>query len=278
MSPKTLYISDLDGTLLNRNCEITPRTAEILNKLIDEKGINFSVATARTSETVPTLTKAVHINTPVIVMNGVATYDIANKKFVNIELLPKDALKKFLAVIKNFGSWGFLYTIKKDKIETFFVNCDTPNALKFMNERKEKFGKKFTQVSDFSQCESLDCVYFSVSHKEEFLKPIYEQIKGISGISVEYYRDVYNTDFWYLEVCSQNASKYNALMRLREKYDFEKVIAFGDNLNDLPLFRASDECYAVENAKDEVKAHATAVIGSNNSDGVAEFILKKENQ
>lgn len=278
MKNKTLYISDLDGTLLNKNCEISPKTAKILNKLIDEKGINFSVATARTSETVPALTKSIHINTPVIVMNGVATYDIKNKQFVNIELLPKDALEKFLKVIKNFGSWGFLYTINENHIETFFVNCDTPNALKFMNERKEKFGKKFTQVCDFSQCENLDCVYFSVSHKEEFLRPIYEQIKGISGLCVEYYRDVYNTDFWYLEVCSHTASKYNALMRLKEKYGFEKVISFGDNLNDLPLFKASDECYAVENAKEEVKAHANDVIGSNERDGVAEFILKKENQ
>lgn len=278
MENKILYISDLDGTLLNKNCEISPKTAEILNKLIDEKSINFSVATARTSETVPTLTRKIHINTPVIVMNGVATYDIANKQFVNIELLPKDALEKFLTVIKNFGSWGFLYTIKNNALETFFVNCDTPNALEFMKERKEKFGKKFTQVCDFSKCKNLDCVYFSVSHKEEFLRPIYEQIKVISGLCVEFYRDVYNTGFWYLEVCSHTASKYNALLRLKEKYGFEKVISFGDNLNDLPLFGASDECYAVENAKDEVKAHATGIIGSNNNDGVAEFILKKENQ
>ncbi len=278
MKPKTLYISDLDGTLLNKKCEITPKTAEILNKLIDEKGINFSVATARTSETVPTLTKNVHINTPVIVMNGVATYDLQKKKFTSFELLPKESLSEFLSVIKDFGSWGFLYTIKNDRIETFYVNTHTPNALNFMQERTKKFGKKFTQVTDFSLCQNFDCVYFSVSHKEKFLKPIYEKIKGISGLSVEYYRDVYNTDFWYLEICSHTASKYNALLRLKKDFGFERVISFGDNLNDLPLFKASDECYAVENAKDEVKSHATAVIGSNNADGVAKFILEKENQ
>jgi hypothetical protein len=44
------------------------------------------------------------------------------------------------------------------------------------------------------------------------------------------------------------------------------------NLNDLPLFRASDERYAVANAKSEVKEQATAVIGSNCEDGVAKWL------
>ena len=43
---ETLYVSDLDGTLLNKKKEITPKTAEILNRCIQE-GMKFSVATAR---------------------------------------------------------------------------------------------------------------------------------------------------------------------------------------------------------------------------------------
>ena len=42
---ETLYVSDLDGTLLNKKKEITPKTAEILNRCIRE-GMKFSVATA----------------------------------------------------------------------------------------------------------------------------------------------------------------------------------------------------------------------------------------
>ena len=42
--------------------------------------------------------------------------------------------------------------------------------------------------------------------------------------------------------------------------------------NDIDMFELSDEAYAVENAVDELKEAATAVIGSNNDDGVAKWL------
>ena len=76
---KTLYISDLDGTLLNENALLSEDTIQGLNKLI-EKGVNFTVATARTNATVVKMLKNVNIQLPVILMNGVTIYDIRNKK------------------------------------------------------------------------------------------------------------------------------------------------------------------------------------------------------
>jgi len=271
MPCKTLFISDLDGTLLNSNCEISENSVNTLNYLIG-KGINFTVATARTSETVRLLTKRLNINAPAILMNGVAIYDLKSEKYLSYELLPKNSLGKLFEIIKGYGSWGFLYAVKDDRLDTYYVNCDTPNSYEFMHERIKKFGKKFTQVSDFSSCLEKECIYYSVSHKEEFLKPIYEKVRQLEGFSIEYYRDIYNTDFWYLEICSENASKYNSALKLKKELGFEKITAFGDNLNDLPLFRAADECYAVMNAKDEVKAKADGIIASNNDDGVATYI------
>ena len=52
-----------------------------------------------------------------------------------------------------------------------------------------------------------------------------------------------------------------------------RIISFGDAVNDIPMFDISDECYAVENAVDEVKAAATGIIGSNEEDGVAKWLL-----
>ena len=53
----------------------------------------------------------------------------------------------------------------------------------------------------------------------------------------------------------------------------EKVVSFGDNLNDIEMFKASDEAYAVSNACEELKEIATGVIGSNDEDSVARYIL-----
>lgn len=107
----------------------------------------------------------------------------------------------------------------------------------------------------------------------ENISRLYNEIKTISGLRIEMYQDIYSCDdSWYMEVFNDTASKYNAVEFLRRQYRFDKVIGFGDNLNDLPLFAACDECYAVSNAKDEVKAKATAVIGANTNDGVAKWL------
>ncbi|XEC94772.1 HAD family hydrolase [Paenibacillus tarimensis] len=62
---------------------------------------------------------------------------------------------------------------------------------------------------------------------------------------------------------------------ISETYGFDKVVCFGDNLNDLSMFEAADEGYAVSNEHDRVKKAATQIIGSNNNDGVARFLKKR---
>jgi hypothetical protein len=59
---------------------------------------------------------------------------------------------------------------------------------------------------------------------------------------------------------------------MKERYGFDRLVAFGDSVNDLSMFRVADEAYAVANAIGEVKAAATAVIGSNEEDAVARFL------
>ena len=52
----TLYISDLDGTLLNKNAQLTDNTIEIISSLID-RGVLFTIATARSLSSVEILKK-----------------------------------------------------------------------------------------------------------------------------------------------------------------------------------------------------------------------------
>ena len=70
------------------------------------------------------------------------------------------------------------------------------------------------------------------------------------------------------------ASKARAIRKLKEMWDCDRVISFGDAVNDLPMFEVSDECYAVENAVEELKKAATGIIGSNEDDGVARWLIE----
>lgn len=269
----TLYISDLDGTLLNKNAELTDFTVKTLNKVI-EKGLNFSIATARTQATVVQMMKNVNLNVPIILMNGVAIYDISQSKYINIERISIEGKKVLFDTIKKHIKSGFVYSIDNDELSTYYENSDSPNAKKFILEREQKYGKKFIKVDSFSDCIDKNIVYFSIENKKEKLETAYNILSNCSHLSVEFYRDIYNTDHWYLEVCSVNASKKNAVTKLKKICNFDYVISFGDNINDLPMFEVSDESYAVFNAKDDVKQKATAVIEKNTDDAVAKFLDK----
>ena len=74
-----LFISDLDGTLLNGNAEVTEFTRDTLNRLM-AKGLNFTAATARTLASAGKILLGLDLKLPVILMNGVIIYDMAGKK------------------------------------------------------------------------------------------------------------------------------------------------------------------------------------------------------
>ena len=78
---KTLYISDLDGTLLNKEASLSEFTKETLNQLIQD-GMLFTYATARSSISASTVTQGLNIKLPVIVYNGTFIKDISNGEFL----------------------------------------------------------------------------------------------------------------------------------------------------------------------------------------------------
>lgn len=72
----------------------------------------------------------------------------------------------------------------------------------------------------------------------------------------------------------KKATKAEAIKKLKKLCGCERVVSFGDAINDISMFEISDECYAVANAVDELKAIATGVIESNEEDGVAKWLNK----
>lgn len=268
---KTLYISDLDGTLLGADVRISDFTRDTLNRLI-RGGLHFTVATARTDATVKRLLEGLEINVPVVLMNGAALYDLERGEHVSTESISPEGKRILLTAARDNGGAGFVYRVEDGELTTYYENTSTPNAAAFIEERVTKFGKRFVRTD--SLLDSLDgnVIYFSISNKKEKLDPLRRRLGACGELNIEYYRDVYAQDFWYLEVSAPTASKYNAVNALGEIYGFSRKVCFGDNLNDIPMFRACDRALAVANAKPEVVSAADAVIGANTADGVAKYL------
>ena len=270
---KTLYISDLDGTLLKKNEEISRFSRDVINRFTSG-GHHFTIATARTSDTVLHILEGVELNVPAVLLNGVSVYDTRAHRYQKVEAIGRPCLGGLFETLADFGITGFVYSFEAGDIAHYYENLDSEHRKAFHDIRSGKYGRVYTKVGAFAELCDRDIVYFSTADDHSILAPVCEELKTHPGLNVEFYRDVYHENFWYMEVCSAAASKYNAVMYLKAAYGFERVVSFGDNLNDLSMFRASDECYAVENAKAEVKKRATAVIGENEGDGVAKWLEK----
>ena len=77
-----------------------------------------------------------------------------------------------------------------------------------------------------------------------------------------------------LEIMKKDATKAHAALVLKEMLGCDKLVCFGDQANDTPMFEVADESYAVLNASESLKKMATGIIDSNREDGVAKWICK----
>jgi len=78
---KILYVSDLDGTLLNSKQHTSSYTNQVINQLVDE-GMLFSYATARSYYSAKPATKGLTAKIPLILYNGLLLLIIKAKKFL----------------------------------------------------------------------------------------------------------------------------------------------------------------------------------------------------
>jgi hypothetical protein len=114
-----------------------------------------------------------------------------------------------------------------------------------------------------------DVFYFTCIDVEQKLKPVHEILNG--KYNCIYQKDYYSNRQW-LEILPKGANKSHAVLQLKELLHCDRVVSFGDGINDMELFKISDECYAVSNAVEEIKSIATAIIDSNQNDGVAKYL------
>lgn len=266
---KRLYISDLDGTLLSPEPKITAASAELINSLT-AKGMNFTFATARSIYSAIPITSALDINVPCILMNSVSIYDIKNERYIKSEFIEPDVSAEILRAYKRHGVECFMYRIDNGALTCYYSQLTSRAMQSFAEVRKHEYKKPFVQCRLEDYADEYT-VYFTTRGKYEELYPVKLEAERIKGVDHAFYLDVYD-DSWYLEIFSHKASKSNGLRFLRKEYGFDEIVAFGDNLNDLPMFDEADIKIAVGNARDKVKSAADIIIGTNSEDGVARWL------
>ena len=268
---KRLFVSDLDGTLLNSKAQVSDKTAQIINSEI-ERGLHFTISTARTPTTALKIVDKLNLNLPVMLMNGVLVYDIAKKQYIRTALMEESVVMILLGMVKTKGLDCFLYGLENNQFVAYYDSVESISLNYFRNERIMKYDKKFIEVEDLSLIAGRDIIYCMLREPKEKLESLYCELSVVKGVNTEFYPDIYSDDYYMLEIYSDKASKKTALEYLKNAGGYDSVVAFGDNLNDKPLLEASDYFYAVSNAHPQIQNLAHSVIPSNDEDGVARLI------
>ncbi|MDO4971937.1 MAG: HAD family hydrolase [Bacteroidales bacterium] len=267
----TLYITDLDGTLLDANSSITDETVGILNPMLDQ-GLQFTVATARTPATVVPMLSRLHTRLPFIVLNGAATWDSQRGDYSHVNVIPQATVEAICAVYERHGLHPLIYRRHGHLIHTHHYGTLSSQEEKFVEERQGLELKKFIlNDPDYMHNPDEAMLIFSMQDYER-LRPIYEEVKATIPCSAVFYHDIFDPASGLLEIYAPGVSKAEAVKAMQQQTGAKEVVVFGDNRNDIPMMQVATHSVAVANAFPEVKAAAHQVIEANTTNAVPRFI------
>ena len=241
-------------------------TNQVINTLVD-KGMLFSYATARSLITAKKVTMGIQAKIPLIVYNGAFVIDNVTEEILIANYFD-DTVFTLLDDLFNNNIYPIVYSyIKGSEKFSFVPELCTKGMNKFIESRNGDV--RTNAVSSLAELKLGNVFYITCIDDSEKLKPLYNKYKDTYHCVFQ--TDIYTKDKW-LEIMPIEASKSNAIKQLQTMLGCEKLIAFGDGINDIDMFQIADESYAVANAHEELKKHATAVISSNDEDGVAKWL------
>jgi len=263
---KTLYVTDLDGTLLNSHDTISPYSIRTINSLVDQ-GMLFTYATARSLVSASAVAKGLSTQIPVIAYNGAFIIHPATGEILSSEGFEEEEREKAIQVMKEYSPALLVYSYVEGVEKVSWVrDRENEGVRRYLSLRKGD--RRLRPLLDDEKLFEGDIFYFTCIGEKQELLPIYEAFAGDRRYTCTFQQELYRPEYW-CEIMPGKATKANAILKLKELWKCDRVVSFGDAINDLSMFRISDECYAVENAVKELRDAATAVIGSNDADGVA---------
>ncbi len=271
---RTLYISDLDGTLLNSKGKISPYSLDAINRF-SESGVLFTCATGRTLSSVKMLLGEARFTCPAVLSDGLLTFDMMKNEVVNVVSLSRDLIIHVSAILENTDQDGFLYCIKGNEYALFYTAARNALSRRFIESKRPFLKDNIFRIDHFSCLpEGYLPLYYVLYDEDARLKQLQQTISTLQGAHCLLNRDVYHDreDIYFMNILSDTTSKHSAINTLRACLDVDEVVAFGDNYNDLPMLKHADRSYVPENGIREAKQIATQVIPSCDLDSVVRFI------
>lgn len=263
----TLYVTDLDGTLLRSDTSLSAYTVNTLNRLIKD-GVRFTYATARSYSSASPLVRKLELNCPAVTFNGVFIVDPRTGEHLiengYSEMSRAIAMDFFLS--ENIAPLVYAFIDGKECVS--YLETRMENIRGYVDARRGD--KRLRPVKELKALFEGDPFYFTLIDPND-IKTLDTVFTEENGFARNIQKDTYDNYYWY-EIFNSTASKSNAVLQVKRLVGADELVCFGDNLNDISMVKAADIGAAVSNSCEELKKTASVIIDSNNNDGVTKFI------
>lgn len=252
-----LIATDLDGTLLNSNKEISQYNQKIIKKLINEYNINFILSSGRPYEGIKNYNKILENNNLSIIFNGASIVDNSGKVIYK-QTVEENYAKTIIKLSEKYDVCVHVY----DNGKYIVSKEDFPIKSYVQIEKTVNVVVGLENTDDYNFDKIL------ILGQRDILEKLKKEIDSLNCVHTCFSGDL------FLEAINKEANKGNALKRLCKikKIDIKETITFGDNFNDIEMIEYSGIGVAMGNAEEKVKQKADYITLSNEEDGVGKFL------
>jgi Cof subfamily protein (haloacid dehalogenase superfamily) len=271
----TLYVSDLDGTLVRDDLTLSDAARRDLCALLAE-GALITVASARSVTSIRAILGDIPFTLPIIEFNGAFLSEYRTGRHEIVNAIPATLARGIFDALTAAGCEPYISSFDGAHDLVFYREIANEGMAACFAERIAFKDERLRRVEDLAATLDGGTVCLTVIERDERLDPVHASLATAFGDQVVLtscdYR--YFPGWKFFTVHDRRATKDQAITALQKARSLEGavVVVFGDDVNDIGMMRAADRPIAMANAKPEVKVLAREIIGSNNEDSVVRSI------
>lgn len=264
---------DIDGTLLDPNSKVSPRTRHTIER-VTGRGIEVVLVTGRRFGSARPIALGLGLSAPLVSHNGALTKN--SKSMEIIDHCPLSCEQAARAIL--FGQREDLdllvcdqpegmgrvivseKTLDRNDIVTRYLQYVRTLGieLKVVTDLMDHCGEEVIQVLIVGTCSRMDEAYRHLRQQER------DALKTLRTV-------YYSADMTIVDCLAPEVSKAAGLHAVAQRFGIApaEIMAIGDNHNDLEMLEAVGSPVLMGNAEDELKMMGFPLTKSNSEDGVA---------
>ncbi|CAM3099990.1 Cof-type HAD-IIB family hydrolase [Filibacter tadaridae] len=261
-----LIVLDLDGTLLTDEKVISEKTAHTL-KLAEEQGHHVMIATGRPYRASAAYYKQLGLKTPIVNFNGAFVHHPTDTSWQTIhETISLPVVKDVIDAMQQFT----FHNIIAEVMDDVYMQVHDEKLMDMLS-----FGDPHITEGDIRQYLKVNPTSLLIQADEDKVDPIRKHLAEVHAEVIDHRR--WGAPWPVIEIVRHGLNKAVGLSHVSKWMDIpkERIIAFGDEDNDLEMIDYVGVGVAMGNGIDRLKSIADEVTLTNNEDGIAHVLQER---